>query len=130
MLKFDEQKQIDSVNGALALRPEIEKIVDEICEKGYDRIVYVGIGGTWASAMQAEYHANELSDLPLYSLNAAVYNTCGDKRITKDSVIVLSSVSGNTSCAGMGCVGCTSPLLMSSHSRASPFCSSRYCTSS
>ena len=39
MLKFDEQAQIDSVNGALALRPEIEKIVDEICAKGYDRIV-------------------------------------------------------------------------------------------
>ena len=96
MLKFDEQKQIDSVNGALALRPQIEEIVDDICAKGYDRIVYLGIGGTWASAMQAEYHANELSDLPVYSLNAAVYNTCGDKRITKDSVIVISSVSGNT----------------------------------
>ncbi len=96
MLKFDEQKQIDSVNGALALRPQIEEIVDGICAKGYDRIVYLGIGGTWASAMQAEYHANELSDLPVYSLNAAVYNTCGDKRITKDSVIVISSVSGNT----------------------------------
>ena len=96
MLKFDEQKQIDSVNGALTLRPQIEEIVDGICAKGYDRIVYLGIGGTWASAMQAEYHANELSDLPVYSLNAAVYNTCGDKRITKDSVIVISSVSGNT----------------------------------
>ena len=24
MLKFDEQKQIDSVNGALALRPELD----------------------------------------------------------------------------------------------------------
>ena len=42
MLKFDEQKQIDSVNGALALRPQIEAIVDAICAKGYDRIVYLG----------------------------------------------------------------------------------------
>ncbi|MBR2682402.1 MAG: SIS domain-containing protein [Atopobiaceae bacterium] len=96
MLKFDERKQLDSVNGALALRPHIEAIVDGICEKGYDRIVYLGIGGTWASALQAESHAVELSDLPVYSLNAAEYNTRGDRRITKDSVIVLSSVSGNT----------------------------------
>ena len=28
MLKFDEQKQLDSVNGALALRGRIEEIVD------------------------------------------------------------------------------------------------------
>ena len=32
MLKFDEQKQIDSVRGALALRTSIEKIIDEAWE--------------------------------------------------------------------------------------------------
>ena len=30
MLKFDEQAQIDSVQGALALRPQIEEIVNKI----------------------------------------------------------------------------------------------------
>ena len=34
MLKFDEQKQIDSVKGALALRGKIEEIVDQICKDG------------------------------------------------------------------------------------------------
>ena len=29
MLKFDEQKQLDSVNGALALRGRIEEIVED-----------------------------------------------------------------------------------------------------
>lgn len=28
MLKFDRQQKVDSVNGALALRPRIEKVVD------------------------------------------------------------------------------------------------------
>ena len=51
MLKFNEQKQIDSVNGALALRSQIEKVVDEIQKRGFDGIYFVGIGGTWASAM-------------------------------------------------------------------------------
>ena len=31
---FNEQAQIDSVNGALALRPQIEKIIDQIWEEG------------------------------------------------------------------------------------------------
>ena len=34
MIKFNEQEKIDSVNGALALRPQINEIVDEICERG------------------------------------------------------------------------------------------------
>ena len=41
MLKFDEKKQIDSVNGALALKGEIEKIVDEIYDSGFDGIYWV-----------------------------------------------------------------------------------------
>ena len=32
MLKFDEEKQLASVQGALALRPRIEAIVDGICK--------------------------------------------------------------------------------------------------
>ena len=51
MIKFNEQEKIDSVNGALALRPQINEIVDEICERGYSNICWLGVGGTWASAM-------------------------------------------------------------------------------
>ena len=53
MLKFNEEKQIESVKGALKLRSDINKIVDNACEKGYDNICFIGIGGTWASSMQA-----------------------------------------------------------------------------
>ena len=34
MLKFDEQKQIDSVAGALDLRGQIEEAVDTLCRTG------------------------------------------------------------------------------------------------
>ena len=37
---FNEQAQIDSVNGALALRPQIEKIIDQIWEEGFDGIYW------------------------------------------------------------------------------------------
>ena len=53
---FNEQGDIDSVNGALALRPRIEKIVDQIWEEGFDNIYFIGIGGTYASAMQVEVY--------------------------------------------------------------------------
>ena len=43
---FDRQKKIDSINGALALRPKIEEILDNVWDEGFDNIFFVGIGGT------------------------------------------------------------------------------------
>ena len=96
MIKFNEQEKIDSVNGALALRPQINEIVDEICERGYSNICWLGVGGTWASAMQATVHMKEMSAIETWAENAAEYLTTGNKRITKDTVVIISSVTGNT----------------------------------
>ena len=93
---FNEQGDINSVNGALALRPQIEKIIDEIWEQGFDGIYFIGIGGTYASAMQAEVYMRGKSALPVFVENAAEFLTTGNKRFTKISVVILSSVSGNT----------------------------------
>lgn len=59
MLKFNEQKQIESVNGALALRNQINELIDGICKEGYKNICWLGIGGTYASCLQAEVHMKE-----------------------------------------------------------------------
>ncbi|NLY90457.1 MAG: SIS domain-containing protein [Firmicutes bacterium] len=96
MLKFDEKKQIESVAGALALRSRIEHIVDEICRKGYDDLYYLGIGGTYASCLQTVNHIREMSALPAYVENAAEYITRGNRRINEKTVVVISSVTGNT----------------------------------
>lgn len=96
MLKFDEQKQINSVNGGLALRGEIEKVVDEIQQKGFDGIYFIGIGGTWASSLQVEVYMRGRSALPVYVENAAEFITTGNKRFTKDSIVIFSSVTGST----------------------------------
>lgn len=93
---FNEQGDIDSVNGALALRPQIEKIVDQIWEEGFDNIYFIGIGGTYASAMQVEVYMRGKSSLPVYVENAAEYLTTGNKRLTSKSVVIYSTVSGNT----------------------------------
>ncbi|MCP1110378.1 SIS domain-containing protein [Ohessyouella blattaphilus] len=96
MLKFDKEKKLSSVKGALALRPEIEKIVDEIQNEGFDAVYFMGIGGTWASSMQVEVYMRGKSSLPVFVENAAEYLTTGNKRITSKSVVIFSSVTGTT----------------------------------
>ena len=96
MLKFDEEKQIASVQGALALRPRIEAVVDEICEKGFRNLCWLGIGGTWASCLQAEVHMTERSSLELFVENAAEYLTTGSRRVGECTIVVISSVTGST----------------------------------
>ena len=51
MLKFNEEEQIKAIKGALALRPQVEKIIDKLYTKKFDAVYYLGIGGTYASSM-------------------------------------------------------------------------------
>ena len=96
MLKFDEQKQIDSVRGALALRTQIEEIIDRVWSGGLTNLCWLGIGGTWASCMQAHCHMKERSALELFVTNAAEYCAAGDRRIGAGTLVIISSVTGTT----------------------------------
>ena len=96
MLKLDEQKQIDSVRGALSLRGDIEAIVDAIWKKGLKNLCWLGIGGTWASCLQATCHMKERTALEVFTLNAAEYCTTGDRRLGSGTCVVISSVTGTT----------------------------------
>ena len=96
MLKFNAQEKTNSVRGALQLRPEIEKIADTILRDGFDTLFFIGIGGTWASALQVESYLKSQSALPIAVENAAEYITTGNRRLTDRSVVVVSSVTGST----------------------------------
>ena len=96
MIKFDEQKQLDSTAGALAIRKEIERIAEDVAGRGYSNLCYLGIGGTYASALQAQNHVQENSGMEIIAQNAALYNTTGNRRIGENTVVVLSSVTGTT----------------------------------
>ena len=97
MLKFNAQEKINSVRGALQLRPEIEKTTDIILQDGFDTLFFIGIGGTWASALQVESYLKSRSALPVVVENAAEYITTGNRRLTNRSVVIFSSVTGSTS---------------------------------
>lgn len=96
LLKFNEEWVKTSVNGALGIRKDINKVVDEICKEGYLNICWLGIGGTWASGMQAVVHMKEMSSIETWAENAAEYNTTGNKRIKKGTIVITSSVTGST----------------------------------
>lgn len=96
MLKFDEQNQLDSVNGALAIRGELEAVVDGICKKGYKNICWLGIGGTYASCLQAEVHMKERSSIDFFVENAAEYICTGNNKVGEGTIVVISSVTGRT----------------------------------
>ncbi len=96
MIKFNEEWLKKSISGALKLRTEINDIIDKIHQKGYRNICWMGIGGTWASALQVEVHMRELSAICCIVENAAEYLTSGNRQIGSGSIVIISSVSGNT----------------------------------
>ncbi|MBA1392471.1 SIS domain-containing protein [Lactobacillus sp. XV13L] len=96
MRKFNEQKELNSMNGALKLRDQINEFIDQINERGYSNVCWLGIGGTYASAMQAVIHMKEKSAIETFTENAAEYIVTGNKRITKDTLVIISSVTGST----------------------------------
>lgn len=96
MRKFNEQKELDSMNGALKLRTQINNFIDKINDQGYSNVCWLGIGGTYASAMQAVIHMKEKSSIETFYENAAEYIVTGNKRITKETLVIISSVTGST----------------------------------
>ena len=78
------RNRIESVNGALALRNQINELIDGICKEGYKNICWLGIGGTYASCLQAEVHMKEKSKLSFFVENAAEYLTTGNKKVEKE----------------------------------------------
>lgn len=97
MLKFNEQKQIESVNGALALRNQINELIDGICKEGYKNICWLGIGGTYASWPPGRGSYERKIKTFIFVENAAEYLTTGNKKVGEGTIVIISSVTGTTS---------------------------------
>ena len=100
MFNFNIPRYEKVVGDAIALRPQIEKAVDEICAQGYTNLFFIGCGGTYAHSLPMKYWLDTTSDIDTYSVIAAEFMAAGHKKFTKDSVCVFSTRSGNTKEAG------------------------------
>ena len=96
MVKYDREELVRQYQSGLALRGSIEEIVDARWKAGIRSICWLGIGGTWASALQAAVHMRERSSLDVMTENAGEYLTTGNRRIGEGTLVILSSVTGTT----------------------------------
>ena len=96
MLKFNEDAIKKDVEETLALRKDVEAAVKKICEKGYNNIFLVGIGGTYAVAEELMSYLKGHSKIEIYLENAADLTAEGNTKLGEKSVMVITSAAGNT----------------------------------
>ncbi len=96
MIGFDKEKFYAIENGALALREQIEKVIDKVSAEGYSNVFIFGIGGTIAHAMQMKNIVDTRSDFPLYICNAGEFVHQGNRKFNEKSFVIVESVSGDT----------------------------------
>ncbi len=97
MLKFNENDLREETRLGLALRPQIEEMIDKVCEEGYSSVLFVGIGGTQLAAGQVLKIAKQLgARLPLFLENAADLVTEGHPYLDAKTLVIVASASGDT----------------------------------
>lgn len=96
MLNFNEEKYLEVMTYNYKLKEEINKVVDQFFEEGFDNLFLIGIGGTIAYMEQYGNIIKTKSSIKVYVENAAEFMALGNKQFTEKSVVVISSESGNT----------------------------------
>ncbi|MFR8330996.1 MAG: SIS domain-containing protein [Oscillospiraceae bacterium] len=95
MVKFEEETYLDNVRGALALE-RTDRGDRGRGGRSVRQSVLAGHRRTWASCLQTTVHMKERSAMEVFALNAAEYNTTGDRRVGERTFVVISSVTGTT----------------------------------
>ncbi|MGI5282320.1 SIS domain-containing protein [Nonomuraea polychroma] len=96
MLGFNEPEFLAQVASAVGLRPQIEEVVDRLVDEGFDSLLLVGAGGTYAQMWPYEHLARRHSTLDVRAAIAAELVVSGDARLGERTVAVFTSVSGTT----------------------------------
>ncbi|WML53527.1 SIS domain-containing protein [Neobacillus sp. PS3-12] len=96
MLNFSEEKYLKVTNGAVGLRSQIEQDIDEVSGKQFKNIFLLGSGGSIAIMYPFEYMLNSVSTIPAYAEIASEFMLQNHKQFGKDSLVILSSLSGTT----------------------------------
>lgn len=97
MRNFDMDKYIEDGKKAYGQRANIEALADKLHKRGYNNIVVIGIGGTWAEWAPVVHVMRHYTDLPIYLENAAELCVKNNKNfLTRDSLVITASASGDT----------------------------------
>lgn len=96
MLGFDESAFVTKIASTVALRPQIEELVESLVSRGFSNLFLIGAGGTYAAMWPYEHLAKVRSTLPVKSVIAAELLLSGDATMGSDSVAIFTSISGTT----------------------------------
>ncbi|MFF5213509.1 SIS domain-containing protein [Streptosporangium sp. NPDC000396] len=96
MLGFNEPQFLSQLASTVALRPQIEELVDRLVEEGFDNLLLVGAGGTYAQMWPYEHLARRSSRLAVRAAIAAELIASGDASLGERTVAIFTSVSGTT----------------------------------
>jgi len=94
---FNLEKYLKDGANTYAQRANIEAMADHVSEKGFDNLVILGIGGTWAEWYPVVKVMEHYTKLPVHLENAAEIMVKADKDfLTESSCVVTASASGDT----------------------------------
>ena len=96
MLNFDKEAFMKVMKGAVNVKPEVDKIVKSVTEKGYRTLFLVGSGGSMAIMLPFDYLLKAHSTIDVRTEIAAELMVRGSKFLNENAVVVLSSLSGTT----------------------------------
>lgn len=90
------EEYVGKMEKIVALRPQVERIIDEVMTPEKKNLFMVGIGGTIAILDPFMHMFKKMSKAEIYAENAAELLTNGNHKLCKDSVVFFMSDSGNT----------------------------------
>lgn len=96
MLGFNNEEYQTSAHDIIAARHIAEKVAQEIHQSGYSNLFFASVGGSLAPMMAINEFAKQLTELPIYTEQAAELLVNGHKKLNKDSVVITLSKSGDT----------------------------------
>ena len=77
-------------------RPELEAIAEQLHQRGYDNLFLTGVGGTTAEFTSMKKVVENHSSIPVYCVNAAELMLEGNKQLSRNSIVITGSKSGDT----------------------------------
>jgi fructoselysine-6-phosphate deglycase len=96
MLGFNEEEFIDQATSTVALRPQIEQLVERIQSGGWENVYFIGAGGTYAAVLPYERLFQTHSTFPARAVIGKEFILGPDAAFGEKSVAVFASVSGTT----------------------------------
>jgi len=96
MISFDKKEFIAASEFNLGLKDEVNKAIDKMCKQKYSNLFLVGIGGSYADMKQMNSILKSYSTIDAYVEIAPELYTKGNKNLNKDSIVIVTSASGNT----------------------------------